>query len=313
MVFACAVGMVCITVPSCAAVVKTEKIIKETSVIEKIGDAEINWSHGMITAKGEAAMASSSKEPNRARAYLKAKTYARMLAVAHLLAAIEGTRIDYEATGKDAMDVDETVRQKIEGFVQGVEITDESRKSFEGDTIVTVVVGTRMYGKSRPGTMLLQAESQRDVDSDTEQPSVDPTKTVEPVLQRSEVETFPAVQQGPFTSIIIDTRGLKVCPAMSPKIRRMDGSEVWGTVSVSPEFAVETGIVAYERSIDSAKHNARCGANPLIIRAVSRAGIGASKCDPVISDEDAARLLSENANTKFCDKFNVIFVVDPVN
>ena len=113
----------------------------------------------------------------------------------------------------------------------------------------------------------------------------------------------------PYTSLIIDSSGLKLDRCMSPKIRRSNGTEVWGTVSVDLDFVEDHGIVAYCKSLDEAKKNTRCGLNPIIIKALDRAG-GKFYSDPVISDADAAILLAENSKSGFMDKFNVIFVKD---
>ena len=96
---------------------------------------------------------------------------------------------------------------------------------------------------------------------------------------------------------------------MSPKIRRADGSEVWGTVKVDLDYVEEHGIVGYARTLDEAKKCDRCGSNPMIIKAIARAG-GNFRSDPVISDADADLLLAENKIGTFLDKFNVIFVKD---
>lgn len=113
----------------------------------------------------------------------------------------------------------------------------------------------------------------------------------------------------PYTSVIVDAGGLKLDRSMSPKIRRVSGAEVWGTVSVSIEFVEDHGIVAYTKTLDEAMKNPRCGLNPVVIKALDRAG-GKFLCDPVICDADASLLLAENAKGKFLDKFNVIFVKD---
>ena len=116
-------------------------------------------------------------------------------------------------------------------------------------------------------------------------------------------------QVGPFTSLVVDTLGLKVDRAMSPKIRRADGSEVWGTVKVDYDFVADHGVVVYARSVEDAKKNARAGANPLVVKAIDRAG-GEFHCDAVINDADAKLILDENAKTKFLDGYKVVFVVD---
>ena len=113
----------------------------------------------------------------------------------------------------------------------------------------------------------------------------------------------------PYTSVIIDASGLGLDRCMSPKIRRANGSEVWGTVKVDLDFVEDHGIVAYAMSLDEAKKNDRCGSNPMIITATARAG-GEFRSDPVISDADADLLLAENKFGKFLDKFRVIFVKD---
>ncbi len=120
---------------------------------------------------------------------------------------------------------------------------------------------------------------------------------------------MPSESGRPYTSVIIDTLGLQLDRCMSPKIRRFDGSEVWGTVSVDLDFVENVGIVGYATSIEAAKTNPRCGSNPMIIKAIGRAG-GNFKSDPVISNPDADLLLSENAKGKFLEKFNVIIIKD---
>jgi len=132
--------------------------------------------------------------------------------------------------------------------------------------------------------------------------------TLEVPVSRAGSGPAPA-QTGPFTSLIVDTTGLKLDRAMSPKIRRADGSEVWGTVKADYDFVEDHGVVVYARSAEDAGKNARAGANPLLVKAIDRAG-GEFHCDAVISDADAKLVLDENVKTKFLDGYKVIFVVD---
>lgn len=291
-----------------------ETYVEKTTFIEKTKDGSIDWTKGMLYASGEGVMPSVSDEPNRAKAYLKAKGYARMQAIAHLLMLIKGTAISYEGLGKDYMAQDETLRQRIEGFVRGVEILDEKKTTVDGDTMVTVTVGTRMYGKGAPGSAFLEklSEDAQAESAGTVKPAPVRVDTARLPKAPADAIVSPPNQVGPFTSVIVDCRAYNVQRAMSPKIRRADGSEVWGTVRVDPDFVNETGILSYARNIQMARGCSRCGSNPLIVRAVGRAG-GAAMCDVVITDEDAARLLAENGKTKFLDQLKVIFLVDPAN
>lgn len=113
----------------------------------------------------------------------------------------------------------------------------------------------------------------------------------------------------PYTSVIIDAIGLGVDRCMSPKIRRSNGVEVWGTVKVDLNFVEDHGIVGYARTMAEARRCDRCGSNPMIIKAIGRAG-GAFRSDPVLTEADADLLMDENKKGKFLDKFNVIFVQD---
>jgi hypothetical protein len=75
---------------------------------------------------------------------------------------------------------------------------------------------------------------------------------------------------------------------------------------------IEHGIVIYAHSVAEARQLSRAGSRPLVLHAVapSRSPIPA---DAVLADGDAAKLASLNARDHFLDKFNVIFVVDPLH
>lgn len=130
-----------------------------------------------------------------------------------------------------------------------------------------------------------------------------------PTIPGSSQSAVPSLPDKPYTSVIIDATGLKLDRCMSPKIRRTDGSEVWGTVSVDYDYVEDHGIVAYAKNMEEAKKNQRAGANPMIIKATGLSG-GNFRSDPVISNADADLLLKEDAKGKFLGKFNVIFVKD---
>lgn len=282
--------------------------------IQKIGDnAKIDWTNLYYIVQGQGAMPSAKEEPNRARAKLKAKDYAKMDALANLLMAVQGTTISYESTGKDYM-ADTTIRQKIDGFVKNAQVTKYWDEKVEGDTVVVVEVRAPMFGANGPGTTFVEEAAKEK----TEQPTTVVETNVKVVLKpdkSTSVSTTtvvtPVQANNPFTGLIIDASGYKIDRSICPKIRRTDKSEVWGTVKTDLDRLQEKGIVAYTTSLAEAKKHQRAGDNPLIIRASGRAG-GRFYCDAVITDSDAQLLMDENMKSKFLDEFNVIFVKDPV-
>lgn len=281
----------------------TSQCFAESSIQKISSKSNIDWTGLFYTATGEGVIPSIKEEPNRARAYLKAKGYARMQAIANLLAAIEGTTISFDATGRDYME-DATIRQRIEGYVHNVEVSSERKEKVEGDTIVIVTVKAPMFSNTGPGSVFL---SQTAIEPKNDDIKV----SIEPDIKNDlapYVFAKPSTDE-PYTSVIFDTTGYQLDRCMSPKIRRIDGSEVWGTMKVDQNILIERGIASYATSMDSALDNSRCGKNPLVIRAIGRAG-GRFNSDPVISDEDAQVLLSENKKSGFLDKLNVIIIKD---
>ena len=121
--------------------------------------------------------------------------------------------------------------------------------------------------------------------------------------------TRPLPLKPAYTGVIIDTRGRAVERSMSPKIRRTDGGELWGTLRVAPDFVIENGIVAYAHSVAEARKNGRVGSNPLVIRAQGRYG-EKFKTDALLNDADAEALLAADAQGRFLSQYRVVFVVD---
>ncbi len=308
--------------------------IELSNLVDVVKGGKIDWANQWMYATGEGAMPSRDKMPNRAQALLAAKDYAKMAAIANLLMVIEGTAISYEGLGKDYM-ADVTLRQKIEGYVKNVEIINSTQVKSGDDTLVRVTVGTRMYGSQTPGTAflekiqadtvaaggtlkavpLIEIPDERSVKRPAEAVASIPTRGNDKLPASSmpvDLSTLAErpVQVGPFTSLVVDTRGYDVRRSMSPKIRRLDGTEVWGTLSTIPDDIMENGLVAYVKTMEDAMACDRAGTNPFKTVAVGRAG-GKAMADTVVSDDDAKLILDENKNTKFMDKFNIIFVTDP--
>ena len=135
------------------------------------------------------------------------------------------------------------------------------------------------------------------------------TALISLLTKEAKPEAVELSKSGPYTSLIVDARGLNIRRSISPKIRKADGTEVWGTLDVTPTYAIETGVASFVTNMQSAQECSRRGDNPLIVKA-NGAYIWKGNRSPIVSDKDAALIKEENAKTKFGDKCKVIFVID---
>lgn len=361
----------------------------KSGLVEKAPGGQIDWGKEMFYAVGEGAVPTASEMPNRAKAVLKAKDYAKMDAIANMRMLIAGTSISYSATGKDYMVNDATLTQKIEGYVKNVVVLRSETIKQGKDMTVKVTVGCPMYGYEGPGAALLQAASEiareagveiheeaekstptnqippampspdlapvkieikgkttivepepikftavqepKPVEEKPVEKSVEPAEStivvaenksleskIEPVAETktepaAPVAETPAAAGRVYTSLVVDTLGLNVMRAMSPKIRTQSGAEVYGTLQISPDDVQDAGPVAYVRTLADAMKCPRAGSSPLVVKAIGRAG-GRRMCDVVLSDEDVDKVKSADGASKppFLAAMKVILVVDPL-
>jgi hypothetical protein len=296
---------------------------------------QVDWGSRMMYASGEGVMAPANEEPNRGRAYLRAKEYAKMDAIANLLMLIEGTNITSEGTGKDYM-ADVTLKQTIQGYVKNVQILRSERITTENGTLVKAWVGTAIFGDQTPGSAFLENLAVVDKPKQPKlieiplaralpRPST-PIKQAEAEENARQLRAFKGVaasrpidpdstappmrQEGPFSSLVVDARGYGVPQAVCPKIRKLNGDQVYGGVVSKTDPAVLEGLVSYVRTPENARSSDRCGTNPMLVTAIGRGG-GRSMCDVIVSDETAQKIAKENSAAKFLDEYKVIFVVDP--
>ena len=166
----------------------------------------------------------------------------------------------------------------------------------------------------RPTHPTPQTSTMPDTSAPTVQIPVPPAPTVQPpaapvpAVQTPIAPTTPPAEivptgqaVGGYTGVIIDCTGLGLRPAMSPVIKAENGRPIYGYKNLDSDKVVASGMASYARSDADAT---RAGTNPLRLRAVSIDG-GAN---PVLSANDANRLLLENNASGFLDATNVVFL-----
>jgi len=255
-------------------------------VLQQVPNAgNINWQDQIIRSTGIGAP--NPKMPLAAQR-AGALEAAKRIALRNLLETVKGMSITSETTVRNAMMENDIITTKVSGIIRNFRVVD-TRYMSSGDVEVDVEV---------PMSGVL---------TDALLPSWGQPM---PVGQGYPVDPsgYSLPQNTVFTGLIVDARGLGTRPAMAPKILDETGNEVYGTGYVSREYAVQIGVVGYEKDINRAKSNERVTDNPLVVKAVKTSG--ANNSDLVISSNDAQNVVGAAKNLNFMENCKVMIILD---
>ncbi len=111
------------------------------------------------------------------------------------------------------------------------------------------------------------------------------------------------------TGLILDARGLEIEPALYPVIISEQGDEIYSSVFVSREFAVQYGVCAYSCDMGTAMANRRIGSHPLVVKGLRKSG--KEDTSIIISMTDAKKMEKVSQRHDFLKECRVIIVKDP--
>lgn len=277
------------------------------------GKARVNFNAGVVKATGSGAPPAPGIATNDAQSRLMALGAAKADALRNLAMMVSSVQVTSETRVKNFQTESDTVETRLEAVLRNARVIREEFK----DGIATVTVEMSLYGDNSVAEAVYpEILPEKPASSDWEGPSepaiaLPPATTPRPLppLAR-EPGLTPDSDNGPFTSIIVDCRGMGIEAAMAPKLLDDSGNEVYGTVRVSADYAIAVGIVGYPRSMSEAIRSKRAGSHPLIVRAT---GAGDKhRFNPTISRSDAERILAANARDHFLERTSVVFLVDPL-
>jgi len=228
----------------------------------------VNWQGQLVRATG--AGAPDVKAQNPAQARLGAERAALLDAFRNLLAQVKGVSVDGTRKVGDLVEKDE-VRAKVEGVVRGYKI---ASKRYFSDNGVEVEIEVPLAALT-------------DV--------VDPDPTPVPPIGKADGEKA--------TGLVIDARGLKVLPALMPRVLDEAGKPLYSIDSLSADARKAAGVASYVQSVEEAKKSMKAGEKPLVLKAAKGAG-----ADVQLAAEDAQRLAA--VNTSFLADGKVIIVLN---
>ncbi|MBF0118152.1 MAG: LPP20 family lipoprotein [Desulfobacterales bacterium] len=259
-------------------------------LVEQVGSGSINWTDGIIVATGIGAPPEQYYgKPNARPMALQA---AKIDALRKMLEVVNGVRINSTTVVKNFAVDNDTVVSEVQGLIKGAKVVNQQYMS---DGTVEVKVELNMRDQF---AQIMLPDDIKDI------PSVTPTEPAS-----NNVSTTPNVlTSGKYTGLVVDARGLKAKPAMSPKILDENKQEVYGSSSVDREYAVKQGLCGYAKDIVSAKKNERVAGSPLVVKGIKVDGAG--KSDIIISNADANILKNSSDNASIMQQCRVMIVVD---
>ena len=255
---------------------------------DQLENGSVNYADRTITAIGIGFIPENAINAGQARR--SALRISKQDALRNLIEIVNGVVVTSETTVSGAM-FDDEIKTKVKGVIRGAERVGDPK--YLSDTSVEVTYQVKMSGISEvlipPAIISAVLEN-----TGTEKKSV-VNKTIDP-------------SSGDITGIIIDAKGLKVRPALAPKVIDKDGGIIYGPGDYSREYAVTQGVVGYSKTIESAKIDSRVKGNPLVIKATGVSGQNST--DVIIGNEDIKRVGSANTSYDVLNDCRVIILLD---
>jgi len=267
-------------------------------LVEQLATGDINWTKGVVQAKGIGAP--PERYYGKPQARPMALRAAKMDAMRNLLEVTEGVRISSTTTVKDYVVESDIIMSQVQGMVKGAQVV---HQEYMSDGTVEVTMQMSLMGGF---AQLILPKEIKQVESIRPIPPVH-KEPLPPIVKKPSAPA-PKLVPEVFTGMVIDARGINARPAMAPKILNENGEEVYGSAYVSREFAVQQGMSGYAKDLTAAQSNPRVTNSPLTVKGLRTEGHGRS--DIVISNADASRLRSASEHLAFLKKCRVMIVVD---
>lgn len=275
-------------------------IVSTTFAAEK---SKVDWNNNYITVTGYGAPPAHSVNVSQAR--MMARRAAVVDAYRQMAEIINGVQIDGETTVHDMTVESDVVKTKVSGLVRSARVTEERQVSDGYEVTMTVPI----FGVTNSVAANVLPENKKK--ESFPEPSTTVVKTTAPLEGPSTGSSaaeprgaadFKIQKEGTYTGLVIDCRGLGLKPAMSPVIKNANLESIYGYKNLDYDYVVSHGMAGYVHDMSQAT---RAGSHPLVLKAEKVIGLGVN---PVLSMNDADKVLLENQATHFLDKTNVVFL-----
>jgi hypothetical protein len=223
-------------------------------IIEQMGNrGVVNWTDGYVEAVGIGAPPQRNIGTPQARPM--ALRAAQVDAYRNLIEVVNGVRVDSTTTIKDFTVESDIINTQVQGIVKGAKTM---KQEYLSDGTVEVTVRMPMAGNFASVIV----------------PRILEKRQAPPTPPPAPKAPAPAPASEVFTGLVVDARGIQARPAMSPRIIDEKGQEVYGSMNVEREYAVQQGMSGYARDLTAAQSNPRVTNNPVSVKGLRTEGRG---------------------------------------
>lgn len=262
-------------------------------LIEKFPTGQINWTQGVVIAKGSGTGPLESNPHSRAEAIDQA--------ISNIQATLSRLRMDGRTCVADVMAKETRTREEVADMAAGAEIIRTAHRSDGGVEITVKMVLSGGFAQLMLPEEIRQVEPIRPLKGSGAHGTSDAGLSVGAAAQD-------ANEPDAFTGLIVDARGIGAQASMVPMLFDENGQEVYSPAFVSREYAVQYGICQYQRFVGDASRISRVAPRPLMVKGLcTRDNVNS---EIVISNADAAKLRSSSAHLGFLKQCRVIILMD---
>lgn len=248
--------------------VAAQEASKNDDCITVFDNGKLNWSTGQVSAVGKA-----SPRGNKEGANESVPGSARADASRNIIDILRQIKIKNTVTVDQYAAQNDIILAGIEKTARDAVLTEQY---YSSALDVEIRIKTSIYGGFLqlvlPDDIRQISKINTDIPAATDH---------EPKKQMGEI---------PYTGLIIDARGLELEPILYPTIVSEQGNDIYSSLFISREFAVQYGVCTYVCSMDAALRGERIGSHPLVFKGLRKSG-----------NENASIVISM-ADTKLIEK-----------
>lgn len=255
---------------------------KEYHCVTQFENGTINWSTGKISAIGKA-----SPEDNRETSHESVPGSARADANRQIIDLLKQIKINNILTVGEYASKNDVILAGMEKTARDATIL---KQYYTSALSVEIMIETSIFGGF---LQLILPEEIRQI------PKISPDIPQKNIKMTG--ENF-------YTGLIIDARGLGTEPVLNPLIVSEQGHNIYSSVFISREFAVQKGVCKYLCSMDQALKDKRIGSHPMVFKGLRKEGKPTTAI--VISTSDYHLLEKATERHTFLKECRIIIVQD---